>query len=214
MNSGRQGNSYIVFIIKEKQKRSREHERKSPIFSPFFYQFQAEKKLEVGSVTSLLLFCVFTETLLLLFLYNTAISFCFFFFSKKGETKKSGQARTFLYLYNAGKTLMMEHGKRGISWSVKWNANLFYRVLEEPHGAIRQFEYETFWWLVPGFSVQRQPSRSPPPLHITFSLVDCWWRMVRPSSRTFEHYKSWREKKKTKKKIVKLTSFSLILQLL
>jgi hypothetical protein len=63
---------------------------------------------------------------------------------------------------------MMEHER--MSWSVKWNANLFYPSPWKRERAIRLLEYETFWWLVaPRFSVQRQPSRCGPsfffPLH-------------------------------------------------
>jgi hypothetical protein len=89
----------------------------------FFYQFQAEKKLEVGRVNSLLLFCVFTETLLLLFYIIPQFHFDFFFFSKKrGKPRRAARHEPFSFYITLEKRLWWNMGRRESAGA--WNETL------------------------------------------------------------------------------------------
>lgn len=90
----------------------------------FFYQFQAEKKLEVGKVNSLLLFLCVHRDSASSFLYNTAISFCFFFFSKKkgGNQEERPGTNLSLSIQRWKKRLWWNMGRRESAGA--WNETL------------------------------------------------------------------------------------------
>lgn len=144
-----------------KQKSSREHERKRVQSFFFLFQFQAEKKLEVGRVNSL-----FSQGPLL----YSAMYFLFFPLFRKRERergernqeKRSG-ARTSLYplerlWWNMGRENELEREMKTLTCSIEFR------------GAIRLLEYETFWWLARVFRFNDATiTRSlPPPFLLYF----------------------------------------------